>query len=663
MRKRVWNFFSVLVLVAALFMQPKAAPVEAQALKPTGNQFVKQAGPELRLNGKIFRFAGSNNYYLMYKSQFMVDDVLDRAAAQGFRVLRIWGSLEIGNQDGSNSVDGIKEGVYFQYWDGDSPAYNDGPDGLQRLDYIVHKAGQNGIKLVIPFVNNWNAFGGMDQYVRWAGGQYHDDFYTNPVIRQWYKDWIAHLLNRTNIYTGIRYKDDPTIMTWELANEPRCLSAGAYPRSPNCTTDTLIEWADDVSTFIKTIDPKHLVSVGDEGFHCIPGAADWTENCSEGVDTLAFTALDNIDVMSFHLYPDHWGKSPEWGTAWIERHFADARALGKPAMLGEFGLQDKSIRNPVFKTWTDAVFQSRGAGALYWILSGEQDGGTLYPDYDGFTVYCPSPVCTTMANFGRMMAANRWMEFPPVADDDSAVTPFAAAVSIPILANDITYGGAALDPATIDLDPAAPGIQTTLYVYGGTFALQPDASVLFTPDAGFSGRAQGSYQVADSRGRISNTAVLYITVMPDPAGVQVLFSFETGTEGWGPASWEGNAGSVAQSTEHATDGARSLQIAAAGGGWFGLVFPQPVDMHGKTRLKYDVSTTGAGTSTNVAVQFGSGWTWCEGSWGWVNAGSTATVEVDLTNMTCGAPQLDDAKAMYIYFSGGGTYYLDHIRIE
>jgi mannan endo-1,4-beta-mannosidase len=53
----------------------------------------------------------------------------------------------------------------------------------------------------------------MDQYVRWANGQYHDQFYTDPTIRTWFKNWIEHLLNRTNIYTGLKYKDDPTIMT------------------------------------------------------------------------------------------------------------------------------------------------------------------------------------------------------------------------------------------------------------------------------------------------------------------------------------------------------------------------------------------------------------------------------------------------------------------
>jgi mannan endo-1,4-beta-mannosidase len=156
-----------------------------------------------------------------------------------------------------------------------------------------------------------------------------------------------------------------------------------------------------MSSFVKSVDRKHLVSVGDEGFYCIPDATDWMEDCSQGVDTIAFTKLRHIDVMSFHLYPDHWNKDIEWGIEWIKRHIRDARRLWKPAMLGEFGLRDKSVRNPVYKEWTDTVFGRRGTGALYWILSGVQDDGTLYPDYDGFTVYCPSPVCTTIGNFAR----------------------------------------------------------------------------------------------------------------------------------------------------------------------------------------------------------------------------------------------------------------------
>src|SRR4030095_6192424 len=129
----------------------------------------------------------------------------------------------------------------------------------------------------------------------------------------------------------------------------------------------------------------------------------------------------------------------------------DARALDKPAVLGEFGLLDKSLRNPNYRIWTNTVFTQGGAGALYWILSGKQDDGSLYPDYDGFTVYCPTPVCTTLSNFSAMMKANRPLTFPPVADIDTAVTEYNTAVTLYPTANDIAYGSASVDPASLDL--------------------------------------------------------------------------------------------------------------------------------------------------------------------------------------------------------------------
>jgi mannan endo-1,4-beta-mannosidase len=667
MRPKFGYLVGIVLLALAAAAQPSAAHTASGAQAAS---FVRRTGNVLRLDNQQFRFAGSNNYYLMYKSQFMVDDVLSAAAGNNLRVMRIWGSLDIGNQDGSNSIRGKSEGVYFQYWDGTAPAYNDGDDGLKRLDYVIYKAGQLGLKLVIPFVNNWNDFGGMDQYVRWRDSStpddqvwYHDSFYTDAVIRQWYKNWIAHLLNRVNIYTGVAYKNDPTIMTWELGNEPRCLSAGAYPRSQSCTTQTLIAWADEMSTYIKSIDDKHLVSVGDEGFYCIPGAIDWTENCGEGVDTVAFTALENIDVMSFHLYPDGWGKNVAWGTQWIQRHFQDAKALDKPAMLGEFGLLDKSMRNPNYKQWTDTVLNSGGAGALYWILSGKQDDGSLYPDYDGFTVYCPTPVCTTLSNFGAMMAANRPLIFAPVADVDTAVTEFNTPATLNPPANDIAYGGANLVPGTLDLDPAAAGQQTTLAVAGGTFVAEPNGNVTFTPTAGFSGKAQASYVIRDSAGGTSNAAALSVTVKPDPTAAILLASFESDTEGWASANWQANAGAVEQSTDYASEGTHSLKVVTADGGWFGVQYDPVINLSSKSHLKFDIKTLGAGTSANAAIQVGANWDWCQGTWGWINPGTTSTLDIDLLNLGCTSPDLSQVHTIYVWFSGGGAFYLDNVRAE
>ena len=659
----------LLLTLGTLACMTIVRPTAAQE-RERGDRFVRRAGSELRLNGRQFRFAGTNNYYLMYKSRLMVDDVLNAAAANNFSVVRMWGSLDIGNQDGSNSINGKSDGVYFQYWDGTRPAYNDGPDGLERLDYVIARAGRLGLKLVIPFVNNWNAFGGIDQYVRWRDSSssetrtwYHDDFYTDPAMRSWYKSWIEHLLNRSNTLTGVKYKDDPTIMAWELANEPRCTSAGVYERSSSCTTRTITAWADDVSRFIKRIDKHHLVSAGDEGFYCRPGAADWTENCGEGVDTIALARLPHIDLMSLHLYPDHWGKDAAWGTQWITRHIRDAERINRPVVLGEFGLQDKSKRNVVYKEWTDAFVEKGGDGALYWILSGKQDNGTLYPDYDGFTVYASDPVFITLGNFAQMMRAGRALRFPPVADNDTAVTEFNMPATLEPAANDVAYDRSIVDRASIDLDPSSSGRQTTRSVAGqGTFAVQNTNTVVFTPFDDFAGKASITYTIRDSRGRTSNAATLAVTVKPDPAGAVILYSFETGTEDWAPANWEGDAGTVAQSSAFHTAGAFSLQIAARRSAWFGPSSVTPFDLSDKSRLSFDLQTGSGAVTPKLALQLGPSYTWCEASnLGTVAANTTATMVVDLSALAC-ADDRSDVRGMYVYLDAG-TLYIDAVRAE
>ncbi len=425
-----------------------------------GVHFVNRTGRVLYHRSQPFRVAGANNYYPMYSSQTMVNDLFTTAGAHSFNVFRFWGFLDIGNQDGSNSVDGPHNGVYFHYWNVTEPAFNDGATGLQYLDYAVYEAGKQNLKVIIPFVDNWDNFGGMDQYVRWLGGQYHDQFYTDPAIRQWYKDWISHLLNRTNTYTGVQYKNDATIMGWELANEPRCGAGGVYPTSSSCNTQTLISWAADVSAFVKSIDRMHLLSAGDEGFYCTdPTSSDFTINCSQGVDTIALAKLPGMDVMSFHLYPDSWGKTVDWGTQWIAQHIRDSHRLGDRAILGEFGDLNKALRNPIYAQWENTILQDDGAGGLYWILSDLQDNGTYYPDYDGYTVYCPSPVCIAFTNFARLMELKPPFSFSPVADNDTASTPNNTPVTLNVTANDITYQNVPLNvnsvrPGSVNAGPA-----------------------------------------------------------------------------------------------------------------------------------------------------------------------------------------------------------------
>jgi mannan endo-1,4-beta-mannosidase len=612
------------------------------------NDFVTRNGTELEVAGQPFRFAGSNNYYLMYTSPFMVDDVLEAAQRTGFNTLRTWGFLDIGNQDGSDSVRGPSNGVYFQYWGGSAPVYNDGPNGLERLDYIIRRAGQLGIRLVIPLVNNWNDFGGIDQYVRWRDSAdtsprewFHDDFYTDPEIRGWYQAWITHVLERVNPLTGIAYKDDPAIAMWELGNEPRCTGAGVYGRSPNCTTQTLTEWADVMSAHVRSVDPNHLIAVGDEGFYCVEDGMHWTEQCGDGVDSIALARLPNIDVMSAHLYPEAWGTSPDWGTDWITRHVNDAKANGKASLLGEFGLSNQRVRNRVYQAWTDNLVSLAGNGGLYWILSGRNDDGSLYGDFDGFTIYEGTPTFQTLTNFALSMIAGAPGQYAPVADHDVGYLTHDTSAVFDPFANDVAYGQ---DPSTllIDLDLEAPGVQGSLSVDGHTIETRAEGGLAFTPSPGFVGRVDLPYRAIDAAERESNEAILGIIVSPDPTP---LTSFEAGADGW-VAQNPMNGGTAVQSSAFATEGAFSLEVTGTTNNWFGRVYDQPLDLSARRAIRYDVQTLGDDTQTAVRVFFGE--VRCQSPFGDVPANTTTQVEIDMVNLNCDGLRPADGRATSLY---------------
>ncbi len=355
--------------------------------------------------GKPFCFTGTNNYYLSYKSPDMAHDVLAQAQSMGLNVVRTWAFGDRGSLDGFvPSVDGngTKEGVYFQYWDTTTgePAYNDGPDGLERLDRVLAEASALGLKVILVLTDNWKDFGGMDQYVSWFGLRHHHEFYTEGRARRAYKNYVAHLLGRINTVTQVAYKDDPTIFAWELANQPRCGNAGRFDAVPACHPEMITAWAREMSEYIHSIDTNHLVAVGDEGFYRRPGAERWMYNGANGVDHEALLKLPGVDYGTFHLYPDPWGQPASWGNEWIEQHIESARRVGKPVVLAEYGVpvrQDGATRLAsgfedravAYENWNNLMMLRGGSAALFWLLVGIDPASRegYYEDYDHFSIY------------------------------------------------------------------------------------------------------------------------------------------------------------------------------------------------------------------------------------------------------------------------------------
>ena len=420
-----------------------SAYAEYAAAHPEG--FVYADGSKFMCDGSPYYYGGTNCYYLTYKSKSEVKNVFDDASKMGLKVIRLWGNLDVGKKtgkidsqsghevfEGNNDGTGEKDGVYFQYWDDEAgkPVVNEGEDGLRRLDYIIKQAEEHNMKLVITFTNYWEAFGGMGQYVKWyqmsqgksVGNSKVDekdtcDFYTNETIKGWYKDYIKTLLNHTNYYTGEKLMDSEAVFSWELSNEPRCTV------DEFCKDDILYNWAKEMSAYVKSIDPYHMVSVGDEGFYNLgyqeaakqdlPSAA---YSGYYGVDFNKLMTIDTVDFGTPHMYVDQWGFDlGDDDLEWIKRHAQTTASADKPVIFEEFGLTDKTKRDAAYSDWLDIVTGDYYEGVEYqgfnyWMIASYLDDGTLYQDYDGYTVYGPEDVDKTDSTRTLMMNAAAKME-------------------------------------------------------------------------------------------------------------------------------------------------------------------------------------------------------------------------------------------------------------
>jgi mannan endo-1,4-beta-mannosidase len=390
-----------LAIGAGLRPAAAAAGVRAGTLAPAAglasggpfpgrpHEFVTTRHGSFSVGGAGWRFGGTNTYYLHQQSHYMIDSALNDAAAMSLAVVRAWAFAD--GSGGSYTPLQPKPYVY------DNAAFD-------SLDYAIYKAGQLGLRLVLALVNNWPDYGGMAQYVTWFLGlpddSYgaavnHDKFYSTTEIQDCYRAYVRYVLTRFNRYTGLRYNEDPAIMTFELANEPRSRS--------DKTGRELLAWVTQTSAYFKKLAPHQLVTTGDEGFYGDPANPDYPYSNYEGDRWKDFLALPTIDYGTVHLYPQGWGENPSskpgtdpvsWGTTWITDHLSDGAALGKPVVIEEYGLAlnaaqgiaDEAARDSGYQAWTGAVLAHGGAGDQFWLLTSRVDDGSFYPDYDGYRI-------------------------------------------------------------------------------------------------------------------------------------------------------------------------------------------------------------------------------------------------------------------------------------
>ena len=262
---------------------------------------------------------------------------LDELKSLGITNLRVMATAEGGDQDYTViPATQPTQGKYNQ-------------DLLEGLDFFLNELKKRDMDAILYLTNNWEWSGGMAKYLEWNGYgkvpnpnlkpnnwpqfmSYTAQFHQCEPCKKAFLEHIKFMLNRKNSVNGIPYKQDKTIMAWEVANEPRIWNIENEKAFTN--------WLNEVASTIKSIDKNHLLTTGSEG------------KAGSNDDIAAFERTHNnpnIDYLTMHIWPKNWGwynindekNSTEVAIKktndYIDEHIKVAQNLKKPLVLEEFG--------------------------------------------------------------------------------------------------------------------------------------------------------------------------------------------------------------------------------------------------------------------------------------------------------------------------------------
>ncbi|WP_217906636.1 glycoside hydrolase 5 family protein [Qipengyuania atrilutea] len=359
------------------------------------SNFVERRGTRLLRADQHYRIVGANLWYAAwlgadaeYGNRARLLRELDRLQAMGVNNLRIMAAAEEGP---------LKNSIAPGFTHGDGSG---NPELFEGLDFAMAEIGKRGMTAVLVLSNFWEWSGGLQTLLYRATGEYMDmgdpahpwpafadataAFYANDAALAAYRAHVAKLVGRTNSLTGQRYSEDPAIMSWQLANEPR---PGGSDAAIARHRDAYLSWIASTADLIRSLDRNHLVSLGQEG-----------TMATNGSEELVVAAHEPVDYVTAHIWPLNWGwvegddLPGTWpsGKAKVEEyltvHQRIAEAMDKPLLVEEFGFPrdgeaydpaaSTEFRERYYRTIYDAVEQSwREGGALqgsnFWAWNGE----------------------------------------------------------------------------------------------------------------------------------------------------------------------------------------------------------------------------------------------------------------------------------------------------
>ncbi|MCD8207126.1 MAG: beta-galactosidase [Bacteroidales bacterium] len=217
------------------------------------------------------------------------------------------------------------------------------------LDRFLVELGKRDMKAVLYLNNSWEWSGGYWQYLEWAGAgkavipsidgwQYYmataGQFLVNDKAKELFANHVEKVVSRVNSITGKPYKDDPAIFSWQICNEPRCFS------NVDSVRVAFVDWLWDAAAQIRSLDPNHLISTGNEGLFGCEGDIDLYEKIHSCPD---------IDYLTIHIWPYNWNwisdgdvqggvqTAIDHTERYIDIHVELAEKYSKPLVIEEFG--------------------------------------------------------------------------------------------------------------------------------------------------------------------------------------------------------------------------------------------------------------------------------------------------------------------------------------
>jgi len=306
--------------------------------RPDLPDVIAKQGQHLYLNGQRWNSVGVNSYDLLEQPQPVIDARLDELAHGGHNTIRTW----CFDKDG-----GISDAT------------------LSKLSVTLDTARHDGLRVVCTLGNTLVNFGGQ-QYFTPAG----QDFFSSPTAMARYRDQIQRVLTYRDAH-DVRLADNGALLAWDLINEPR-----PNPATPN---GAVVTWTQQMSGFIGSLDQRHLVAIGSEGFG--PGyPADPNRAGRPGSELSALCAVPSITLCSAHLFPNYLNdvtSSSDIGQV-VQNWRSIADKLNKPLFIEEVGYSASDAetfmaRQQFFDNVSRAINNSDLDGGLLWNLGAHVD--------------------------------------------------------------------------------------------------------------------------------------------------------------------------------------------------------------------------------------------------------------------------------------------------